>query len=150
MSNNKNNENNFSTAVETIKLLGEHVLELRDVIDKQREEIKTLKAECAKMFDTCKELTDDFKLVQIDQKDLSKQIKQIKQTATVMQRPEPVAEVPSYDEIVKRYYPSYAQNPEFEPRSKAIKNPKAMPAMPAKPTEPSFNFARLPRFLNLD
>ncbi len=150
MSNNKPSENNLSTAVETIKLLGEHVLELREVIDSQREEIKTLKAECAKLFDACKELTDDYKLVQIDQKDLAKQIRQIKQVSSEMRRPEPVQEAPSYEDIVKRYYPSYSQNPEFEPRSKAIKMPKQQVAMPSKTTEPSFNFTRLPKFLNLD
>jgi|GEM_PF-3669419 len=143
MSNNKNTENNLSTAVETIKLLGEHVLELREVIDSQRKELAEMKAQFAKLQDAYKELDGDFNLVRIDQKDLAKQMKSMKSVVA----PSPVQqEIPSYNEIVKRYYPNYSNNPEFQ-QSKAIKRPQQMQA---KSDEMGFNFARLPKFLNLD
>ncbi len=148
---NKNNtpENNMSTAVETIKLLGEHVLELREVIDSQRDELKTLRAEFKNLLEAYKEIDGDFKMFCIDQKDLAKQIKEIKKTTMQVAPAQPKAEAPSYEDIVKRYYPSYAANTEFgkELRSKAIKD-KAIKA-PVK-EDLGFNFARLPRFLNMD
>lgn len=151
MSNNRNNENNLSTAVETIKLLGEHVLELREVIDTQRDEIASLKSEFVKLYESCRELSGDFKLARIDQKDLAKQLKEIKRSALESHQAQPKADLPAYEDIVKRYYPGYAQNPDFshELRSKAIKQ-QPKPQMQSKSDETGFNFARLPKFLNLD
>ncbi len=143
MSNNKNNENNLSTAVETIKLLGEHVLELREVIDSQRKELAGIRTEFTKLHEIYKELDGDFKLARIDQKDLAKQLKSIKSSSVEAK----AQEIPSYDDIVKRYYPNYNQNSEFQ-QSKAIKRPN--PNIQSKTTETGFNFARLPKFLNLD
>ncbi len=152
MSNNKNNDNNLSTAVETIKLLGEHVLELRDVIDTQRDEIASLKSEFVKLYENYKELSGDFKLARIDQKDVSKQLKEMKHMAMeVRNTQQPKADLPAYEDIVKRYYPGYAQNPDFshEVRCKAIKQ-QPKPHIQPRSDETGFNFARLPKFLNLD
>jgi len=119
------------------------VLELREVIDSQRKELAEMKAQFAKLQDAYKELDGDFNLVRIDQKDLAKQMKSMKSVVA----PSPVQqEIPSYNEIVKRYYPNYSNNPEFQ-QSKAIKRPQQMQA---KSDEMGFNFARLPKFLNLD
>ncbi len=141
------NEGNFTTAIETIRLLGEHVIELREIIQSQREEIVRLRSDMDIIRQSQKDFDADFNLLCIDQKDLLKQIRELKKTKIESSPREAI----SYEDIVKRYYPSYASNPEFaEPVSPAIKN-KASKAVPQRKSEDlNGHFARLPRFLNLD
>lgn len=141
MTKEKPSENNLSTAVETIRLLGEHVIELREIIEQQSKDIQKLKAQQESLFDAYKELVGDFKMVKIDQKDIAKKLRDIasqKKVETVIEEKETLTEndVPDYEQIVAKYYPAY-------------KNKKEV-FLDKKDDDGGFSFARLPKFLNLD
>ncbi len=65
-------------AVETIKLLGKQILEIREIIEQQTKTIKSLQGEVISLKKKCEDTEGNIKLAIIDQKDINKQIRTLK------------------------------------------------------------------------
>ncbi len=65
-------------AIETIKLLGKQILEIREIIDQQTKTIKSLQHEVLSLKKKGEESDGNIKLAIIDQKDINKQLRTLK------------------------------------------------------------------------
>jgi hypothetical protein len=65
-------------AIETIKLLGKQILEIREIIDQQTKTIKSLQKEVVSLRKKGEETDGNVKLAMIDQKDVSNQLRTLK------------------------------------------------------------------------
>ena len=150
-------------AIETIKLMGNQIIEIRQVINRQNEAIQTLKSELLKTRGMQQEGSGNIKMLQIDQKDLAEQIRKIRSVLDVMQNSlgedvymEIEEEVPVLDDIYpanpldridellmidedhieKRYYPNYEDSKVVANNKKATttKTTRKKPAKTAAKT----------------
>ncbi len=65
-------------AVETIKLLGKQILEIREIIEQQTKTIKSLQTEVISLKKKGEDTEGNIKLAIIDQKDINKQLRTLK------------------------------------------------------------------------
>lgn len=65
-------------AIETIKLLGKQILEIREIIEQQTKTIKSLQQEVVSLRKKGEETDGNVKLAMIDQKDVSNQLRTLK------------------------------------------------------------------------
>jgi hypothetical protein len=68
-------------AIETIKIIGNQVIEIRELLTQQTEAIQLLKHEFAKVKAEANSTAGDLKMIQIDQRDISSQMKRLKDVA---------------------------------------------------------------------
>jgi hypothetical protein len=113
-------------ALETIKLVGNQILAIREIIDKQQETINSLKKELLAVRQEQVEVTGNVRMVQIDQKDLVKQVKNLKQMQESMSLMHGDGPLPSQDEIARRFYANYDESPHI--RRNGSVNFEARPA----------------------
>lgn len=113
-SNNKSQENAIdSKLLETVKLLGKQIIEIREIIDNQNSLLEAMKNEIVSLRKKQNDTTGDVKLAMIDQKDLAKQFRTLKATVTGEQLAG--NRFPNNpDEIAKRFYRNYDNSQVFE------------------------------------
>lgn len=103
-------ENLSPTAVQTIRLLGSEVLELKATVEEQNKIITSMVKEIKALKSLKEEVNGDLHMIKIDQKDLGNQIKQIKGKIGDIEE-----ETPSYEDILDKYYPNHKSHKAFEP-----------------------------------
>jgi hypothetical protein len=118
--------------LETIKMLGNQVLEMREMIDKQTAAIKSLRQEVAALKGSQAEILGDIRLFQIDQKDIASQVRTIKAGRGVA---DPISA--NQEDIYRRFYNGYDE-------SKVLRREEPVNR------EVDFVFGRIPRLLTLD
>lgn len=131
--------------LETIKLLGAQVLEMRDVIKEQQDSIAELQDEILHLKKSDRDIKGDLKLVTIDQRDLSNQMKKLRAnvapvTNNVIEEPSFKSDTSALEDIYQTYYPSYKG-------SKVMEDTHTLAASRVK--APSPKFSRVPKFLDL-
>jgi len=156
-----------SKTIETIKLLGKQIIEIRGIIEEQEETIKSLRKEVYVLKEKHNESEGNLKLSLIDQKDIAKQLRRLKAnvdssqiTFERTQKPTPVNDshtmnsgIPTTEaEIKERYFPNY-QNSTIIQKSKHLNSlEKAVRKEPRTVDEVAkqFIFGRMPKLLNLE
>lgn len=160
-------------ALETIKLLGKQIIEIREVIDEQAQTINSLKKEVQILRNRQSETEANFNLSHIDQKDLAKQLRMLKaavqgsQIASQRQQASPQVVTTSQassqktQELkIEEYYPNI-QNSQVLQNSQTLEMiSNAMPQgqiseenITDKKVEDiasQFIFGRMPKLLKLD
>lgn len=117
--------------IETIKLLGKQLLEMRDVIEEQAKTIAVLNEEISRVKKKQTEQKGDIEMVVIDQRDVAKQLRMLKASVTgemlVNSRmhnqdqaqnlaaiyPQTNAQDQSTEAVAKRFYSNYDQSQLF-------------------------------------
>jgi len=113
-------------AIETLKILGKQVIEMKELVDEQTKLISALQEELVRLKKRQTESKGDIDLVVIDQRDISKQLRNLKAIVTGemhvnsrMQQDH--LQNPHYDSnpdaIARRFYSNYDQNPHFKNNS---------------------------------
>ncbi|MDD9898700.1 MAG: hypothetical protein OXU45_06850 [Candidatus Melainabacteria bacterium] len=105
-------------ALETIKLLGEQVIEIRKIITQKDEVIAELKADISALQDSQNDASAEVKLLRIDQRDMNKQLRGIKAAVTgqeLARSAMPDAEEFSH-RVVERYEPQKIEQPMSKPK----------------------------------
>lgn len=108
-------------AIETIKLLGQQVLEIKRTIEEQKETINTLKQEVSSLKKKVNETEGNIKLLVIDQKDLTKQVRIIKNSKPIPDR-EIVAKPATEDfsqRVISNYEPKQVYREQVVSRAQA-------------------------------
>lgn len=140
----KNNQVDIdSKALETIKILGNQVLEMRDVINKQTRAVKALREEIASLKKQDKGIEAEINILRIDQQDVLSQMKSLKQGHDQAR-----FQGPNQDEISRRFYPNYDESPLF--KNAAADLLSAASTKKTSNEQKDFVFARIPKLLNLD
>jgi chromosome segregation ATPase len=136
----KETSNIDSKALETIKILGNQVLEMRELMDKQSRAIKALREEIAVLRKQDKGIEAEINILRIDQKDVLSQMKTLKhsQEQTKYQNPK-------QDDIARRFYPKFDESPLFNNEPEAL-----LSSLVPKKENRDFVFTRIPKLLNLD
>ena len=114
ISTNKQQENPIdSKMLETVKLLGKQIIEIREIIDNQNSLLEAMKNEIVSLRKKQNDTSGDVKLAMIDQKDLAKQFRTLKATVTGEQLANNrFSNTP--DDIAKRFYRNYDSSQVFE------------------------------------
>lgn len=102
-------------AIETIKLLGKQILEIREILEQQTKTIKTLQHEVVSLRKRSDETDGNVKLVMIDQKDVNNQLRALK------------AAVNSHEYIDSRMPSREAFNPLPRPTQQSYQQPVQQP-----------------------
>lgn len=161
-SNNSNNPN--ARIIETLKLLGSQILELRAITDSQNEIFNNLKQDVESLKRAQEDLQGDMKMFIIDQKDLAKQIKLVKR----LQDRDKVMDdrLNNFEDLAREFYPSYdhsklfsdqqqasqvsqTSNNQKNPNNQTNRSPIKNQTNEIKPSK-GFMFGRIPKLLNLD
>lgn len=79
-----NNPSTSKRALDTIKLIGNQVIEIRDILNQQLTVIQRLEKEVIRLKSTSKENEQNVKILQIDQRDILRQVQKLKEGHTVM------------------------------------------------------------------
>ncbi len=113
-SNNKPQENTVdSKVIETVKLLGKQIIEIREIIDNQNSLLEAMKNEIISLRKKQNDTSGDVKLAMIDQKDLAKQFRTLRATVNGEQLAN--NRFPNNpDEIAKRFYRNYDNSQVFD------------------------------------
>jgi hypothetical protein len=166
-------------AIETLKILGKQVIEMKELVDEQSKLINALQEEVVRLKKRQTETKGDIDLVVIDQRDISKQLRTLKAIVTGemhvnnrMQQEQ--ASIPHYDSnpeaIARRFYSNYDQNPLFKntsnneyhhPRQQQVSHQIQQPVQAqhksgidhskhAESVAKEFIFGRIPKLLNLE
>lgn len=98
-------------ALETIKLLGEQVIEIRKIITQKDEVIQALKSEISALKDSQNDTDANIQLLRIDQKDMNKQLRGVKAVITGQELAQAAKqEVADFSQrVVERYEPQKIQ-----------------------------------------
>lgn len=160
--------------IETVKLLGKQIIEVREIIEQQNQVIEEMQSEIISLKKQQNETAGNINMTIIDQKDLAKQFRILKATVTGEQ----IANsrmLTNTDDIAKKFYKNYDQSALFEEStiestrnntasswgspSRAISQPRAIKAaanqgieksMQAENIAKEFIFGRIPKLLNLE
>jgi hypothetical protein len=166
-------------AIETLKILGKQVIEMKELVDEQSKLINALQEEVVRLKKRQTETKGDIDLIVIDQRDISKQLRNLKAIVTGemhvnnrMQQEQ--APIPHYDSnpeaIARRFYSNYDQNPLFKntsnneyhhPRQQQVSHQIQQPVQAqhksgidhskhAESVAKEFIFGRIPKLLNLE
>jgi hypothetical protein len=160
--------------LETIKLLGKQILEIREIIDSQNQSIELMKSEIVSLRKKLSETSGNIDLAMIDQKDLAKQFRILKATVTGEQIASQGRAYPNPEDIAKRFYKNYensnnlfnstinngsntaTKEQEFSASwgaltpSQARANTPLEKSMQAENVAKEFIFGRIPKLLNLE
>jgi hypothetical protein len=113
-------------AIETLKILGKQVIEMKELVDEQSKLINALQEELVRLKKRQTESKGDIDLVVIDQRDISKQLRNLKAIVTGeihvnnrMQHDQVSMhhQDSNPDAIARRFYSNYDQNPLFKNNS---------------------------------
>lgn len=111
-----------SKLIETVKLLGKQIIEVREIIDQQNQVIEELQSEVISLRKQQSETAGNINMTIIDQKDLAKQFRILKATVTGEQIANSKMYPNNSDEVAKRFYKNYDSSSLFE---SSIESPKA-------------------------
>lgn len=153
--------------LETIKLLGKQIIDIRETIDEQAKTIDALKKEVQVLRNRQNETEANFKLSHIDQKDLAKQLRILKANVNGNQivsertstNPQIVA-VPQKQEVkIEEYYPNIKSSQVMQNSQTLNMIKEAMPQeatseetiseQKAEDIAKQFIFGRMPKLLKL-
>ncbi|MEY3369540.1 MAG: hypothetical protein RLZZ361_210 [Cyanobacteriota bacterium] len=122
-------------AIETIKIIGKQLIEMKELVHEQSKLIDSLQDEVLKLKKRQTEAKGDIEMVVIDQKDVTKQLRTLKAIVTgeihvnnrmqqdqvintantnLAQLPRNAYQEISPDAISKRFYNNYDHNPHFQ------------------------------------
>ena len=133
-------------AIETLKILGKQVIEMKEFVDEQTKLINLLQEEILRLKKIQTETKGDVQMVVIDQRDVAKQLRMLKAVVTgemhvnnriqqeqsphqqYQQAPQSYTQNPHYDSsaeaVAKRFYNNYDQSNLFknnpEPQSRPV------------------------------
>lgn len=79
-----NNPSTSKRALDTIKLIGNQVIEIREILNQQLIVIQRLEKEVIHLKSTSKENEQNVKILQIDQRDILRQVQKLKEGHQVM------------------------------------------------------------------
>jgi RecG-like helicase len=156
-----------SKTIETIKLLGKQIIEIRGIIEEQETIIKSLRKEVQVLKDQNSETEGNIKLSLIDQKDIAKQLRMLKAkidssqiTLERTQSSKSMENSLSYNsniprteaDIKERYFPNYANSSIIEKSNNLKPLERNLPEQPKSIDEVAkqFIFGRMPKLLNLE
>lgn len=114
-------------AIETIKLLGKQILEIREIMEQQSKTIKTLQSEVISLRKKGEDTEGNVKLTMIDQKDVNNQLRALR--AAVSSHEYVDSRMPSRE----AYNPRPAQQPVYQ---------QAMPQVPVRQQQPALRPAQ--------
>ena len=80
-----NNPTASKRALDTIKLIGNQVIEIREILNKQHEMIQRLEKEVIRMKSVTKDGEQNIKILQLDQRDILRQVRKLKEGNTVFE-----------------------------------------------------------------
>ncbi|MDA0772126.1 MAG: hypothetical protein O3C63_04205 [Cyanobacteria bacterium] len=131
-------------ALETIKLVGQQVIEISKAVDLKDQTIDILKSEISSLKKKNAEMEGNLKLLIINQKDLTKQLRMLKASVTGQEltRSTETMQEDFSERVISNYQPqqiighSAKQSQETSPRPQAI--PKIKPVS-SHQAEPSFS-----------
>ncbi len=81
---NPNPSSTSKKALDTIKLIGSQIIEIREILNKQVDTIQNLEKEVQKLKHLGKENEQNIKILQIDQRDIVKQLRKVKDSSRQM------------------------------------------------------------------
>jgi len=146
---NANANSTGKRALDTIKLIGSQIIEIREILNKQVDTIQMLGKEMQKFKALSKDNEQNIKILQIDQRDIAKQLRKVKEASQQMEHVVENAELSheeatevlfgkkldlgdknklnhvddllSYDEkeVAARFYPNYKNSKVVEKHEKA-------------------------------
>ena len=89
-----------AAAMETIKLLANHVIELRSELEELKDHISDLQVKGKAQADSQAEFVNEFKMYQIDNKDMHSQMHSMKKVLEEIQKYyEEEKDLPSFDSL---------------------------------------------------
>jgi hypothetical protein len=165
-SNNAGSSDNSKT-IETIKLLGKQIIEIREIIEDQEATIKSLRKEVQVLREKHSETDGNLKLSMIDQRDIAKQLRMLRANvessqitsertlrATSLNNSSTTnSHIPrTEDEIKERYFPNFSNSSIIQNSNNLNSIEKALQEEPKSVDEVAkqFIFGRMPKLLNLE
>lgn len=149
---------------ETIKVMGEQIVELREIVEKQTDTIIKLKDQVIDLKNKNVELEGNQRMTHIDQKDLAHQLRLLKSIVNSEQFVQ--AKTQTIEDIERKFINNYEDNTVLKQAAMdtvselaEVASPVQAAPMPvAKDEDPrsaesiakEFIFGRMPKLLNLD
>ncbi len=141
---------------ETIKVMGEQIVELREIVEKQTETIIKLKDQIIDLKNKNHELEGNQRMTHIDQKDLAHQLRLLKSVVNSEQFVQTKSH--AIEDIERKFINNYEENTIMQKAPEPVKTPVATvrPEPEEAPTRSpesiakEFIFGRMPKLLNLD
>ncbi len=127
-----------SKAIETIKLLGKQILEIREIIEQQTKTIKSLQGEVVSLKQRCVDTEGNLKLAIIDQHDVSKQLRALKSSLANQEYVDSrIAAREAYASVPRQIQQTTIQQPIIEPAPRAAIQQPRVEAKPRARVEES-------------